>query len=87
MKKFDRLKEALIANHTFPTRYMFKFVVPNTPEKEMELRSLFGDAEITHRLSKSGKYLSVTAVLIVKSADDVIMIYEKASTIEGVISL
>jgi hypothetical protein len=87
MEKFESLKEALLNNHTFPTDYMFKFVVPNTPAKEAELITLFAGSEIKKRLSKSGKYLSVTAVVNVQSADEVILFYQKASTIEGVISL
>lgn len=87
MKDFDKLREGLLANHTFPTKYMFKFVVPNTPEKSDELKSLFPSAELTTNLSKTGKYISYTAVVKMDSVDEIILIYRKAGTIEGVLAL
>ena len=63
MHDFEKLKEGLEANHDFPTEYMFKFVVPNTPEKDAEFKSLLPNAKFTNNISKTGKYISYTAIV------------------------
>lgn len=65
--------------------YMFKFIVPNG--KESEVRTLFPKNEITLKPSSGGKYISTTIQAMMDSADQILDIYDKASKIEGVISL
>ncbi|AMQ55195.1 DUF493 domain-containing protein [Algoriphagus sanaruensis] len=86
-KKFDKasFKEKLEAVGQFPMLYMFKFIVPSGREHEVGV--LFPAHEMTLKPSSGGKYISTTIQMMVKSADHVIEIYEKAAEIEGVIAL
>jgi uncharacterized protein len=85
--QFDKkaFKDKLNANGQFPMLYMFKFIVPNGTEKEIE--ALFPKNEVSLKPSSGGKYVSTTIQVMMDSADQIIEIYERASLIEGVISL
>ncbi len=78
-------KEKLEANGQFPMLYMFKFIVPNG--KESQVAELFPKNEMLVKESSGGKYVSTTIQAMMDSADQIIDIYEKASSIEGLISL
>lgn len=86
-KPFNKtnFKEKLEAHGDFPMLYMFKFIVPNG--QESEVAGIFPKNELTIKPSSGGKYISTTIQMMVQSADEVISYYEKASNIEGVISL
>ena len=86
-KSYNLFKEKLDAEHKFPSRYMFKFIVPQG--KEDQLIELFPtrDWKWTTRSTKSGSYISFTSQVIMDSSDDVIEVYKKAHTIEGIIAL
>lgn len=81
----ENFKEKLEASGEFPQLYMFKFIVPGG--KENEVAALFPKHELTTKASSGGKYVSTTIQVMMQSADQIIMIYEKASEIEGLISL
>lgn len=81
----ENFKQKLEAYGDFPMLYMFKFIVPNGRENEIAV--LFPKNEMTLKPSSGGKYVSTTIQMMVTSADEVINYYEKASGIEGVISL
>lgn len=79
---------AQLAELEWPNVYLFKFIMPNTPEHMARVTSLFGDlTEIAFHESKAGKYISVTAKEVMMSAEDIIAVYRKASEIKGVITL
>lgn len=84
---FDKVafKEKLESFSTFPTRYLFKFIVP--AGKEAEISALFPDEEILVKASSGGKYVSTTIEKWVDDADQILALYERAATIEGLISL
>ncbi|NVJ87139.1 MAG: DUF493 domain-containing protein [Algoriphagus sp.] len=86
-KPFNKatFKEKLEAHGEFPMLYMFKFIVPNG--RENEIGALFPKNEMTLKASSGGKYVSTTIQVMVHSADEIIAYYEKAATVEGVISL
>jgi putative lipoic acid-binding regulatory protein len=86
-KKFDKaaFKEKLESSGEFPLLYMFKFIVPMG--REAEVGVLFPKNEIILKTSSGGKYVSVTIQVMMDTADQIIHIYEKASEIEGVISM
>ncbi|MBG0777984.1 MAG: DUF493 domain-containing protein [Desulfovibrionaceae bacterium] len=71
--------------HAWPCAYSFKFIAPHGRAKELE--RLVEGARVTRRPSSSGTYVSITATVEVGSADEVLDVYEKASKIEGVITL
>jgi len=84
---FDKLREQL-ALQEWPDIYLFKFIVPNTPEMLARATSLFGDtAEITFHESKTGKYISVSAKEMMLNVDSIIDVYERAAEIKGLIAL
>jgi uncharacterized protein len=85
--KFDRqaFKEKLEAQTAFPTLYMFKFIVPNG--REVEIAALLPNNKMTLKESSKGKYVSATIKAMMPNSDAILDVYERASKIEGVISL
>lgn len=81
----ESFKTRLEETHIFPSLYMFKFIVPK--EQINEVESLFPKNEFTEKSSSGGKYISITAKVMVSSADQIIEIYESAQKIEGIIAL
>lgn len=84
-EKFKKQKELLDQQYVFPCDYLFKFIVPI--EQEQKVRDLFPNHEPTVRPSNKGNYVSLTITYFADSSDLVLAIYEKASQIEGIISL
>ena len=78
-------QEKLEATHSFPTLYMFKFIVKE--EKQQELEALFPGNEITIKPSSKGKYISLTVKTMMGNSESIIDIYKKAHQIEGIIAL
>jgi len=72
-------------HHSWPSIYIFKFIVP--VGKEDELKNLFPMHTSTDKLSTQGNYISVTFRMMMPSSDAVIEVYERASVIEGLIAL
>jgi len=85
MSKYARFKEKLDNNHIWPSIYMFKFIVPTG--REEEINRLFPKNQLSSRYSKNGKYISITAQVMMQSSDEVIRVYERAHHVEGVIAL
>lgn len=87
MSKFTtaEFKKKLEEIHNFPSLYMFKFIV--TEDKKEEVKSLFPLNDVSYKPSSKGKYISVTAQVMVQSSDHVIEVYKKAQGIEGIIAL
>ncbi len=86
---YNRLKEQLISDTTWPSVYYYKFIVPANLEKIAEIEAVFDstDAIITTRDSSKGKYTSLSIKVNLDSPDNVIEKYIEVSKIEGVISL
>lgn len=85
---YAKLKSQLEDQFTWPSVYMFKFIIPADNQKLALTEALFGDtAQVTTRQSKTNKYISVTAKEMMLNADEIIKIYQKAEKIEGIISL
>ncbi|MFT6716770.1 MAG: putative lipoic acid-binding regulatory protein [Saprospiraceae bacterium] len=82
---YASLKEKLDEECTFPMKYMYKFIVPK--DKVQEVLPHFETAEISTKRSKTGKYVSVSALVMAFSSDDIISKYKSMGNIEGMISL
>lgn len=82
-------KEKLETTHSFPSYYIYKFVVPAEHSNIAKIRIVFEDkgADFSSRESKNGKYLSLTVKVLVNSADDVITNYRQVSAIKGIVML
>jgi len=78
-------REKLDKIHQWPSLYMFKFIVPKG--KEDQVKQLFPKNVLTEKQSRTGKYVSITAKVMMSSADAVVDIYESASEIEELIAL
>ncbi len=86
---YKNLKQSLDECHTWPTNYLFKFIVENTPDKRNQLMSLFDSKNIAvkEKISSNSKYVSFSISQEVGSAESVIKTYQLVSKIEGIISL
>ena len=82
---FDDFKKQLLDHYNFPTIYLFKFIVPS--DKSEDFKNLFSDIQFETKHSKTGKYISFSKKQRVNSSNEIIEIYKKAYTIDGIISL
>ena len=72
----------------WPRLYMFKFIVPNSPEMIAKVGNLFSaEAEMNLQPSKNGNYMSVTGKEVMISVEAVLEVYYKAAEYKGVIAL
>ena len=78
-------KEKLEMETSFPSLYMFKFIVPSG--KESEIGALLPNNEMVLKSSSQGKYVSATIKAMMRDSQSIIDVYEKASKIKGVIAL
>ena len=86
---YKKLKETLDETTTFPTKYLYKFIIPNEVPKLKQVQDVFnyGGAVIDTRPSKTGKYISISVLIEMQSSSEIISKYEEVGTIKGVISL
>jgi len=86
---YKKLKKKLKEDTTFPTKYLFKFIVPAKEGLIKEVEDIFDytGAVITKKSSKTGKYTSLSVLVIMNKADDIIIKYKEAEKVEGIISL
>jgi len=86
---YEKLKISLEETTVFPTKYMYKFIIPSDKEKLKVIEKIFdfSGAVINTKPSKTGKYNSITVLVNMKSADEIIAKYKEVSVVEGVISL
>jgi len=86
---YERLRLQLEEDTTWPSPYMFKFIVPSSLEKIAEIERIFDNtnAKIQTRDSSKGTYTSVSIRVIMESPNAVIEKYLEVSKVEGVISL
>lgn len=82
---FSKFKSLLDEQMSWPDYYNFKFVA-KTDEKHKVI-NLLEEHEISEKLSKTGKYTSITSRIIVNSSDEVVEVYKTVSKVEGVITL
>jgi uncharacterized protein len=82
---FNSLRQKINEQYTWPSLYMFKFIVPHAQVEEV--KGIFPKHEVQTKPSSKGTYVSVTATVMANSTEEIITIYQKAQTIEGVISL
>jgi len=86
---YQRLREQLSRDTTWPAPYLYKFIVPAALEKVTEIEAVFDhtNAEIQTRDSSKGAYTSISIKVVMDSPDAVIEKYLEVSKVEGVISL
>jgi len=86
---YKRLKTQLNEDTSWPSIYLYKFIIPSNLEKIAKIESVFdnSNAEISTRDSSKGTYTSVSIKVMMESPNAVIEKYIEVSKIEGVISL
>lgn len=86
---YDRLKEKLLESSSWPSVYLYKFIVPTDPVKIERIEAVFDNtgAVIESKLSRNGKYTSLSITVDLDSPDAVIDKYRQVGQIGGVISL
>lgn len=87
---YIRLKEELNSvNKVWPSKYLYKFIVPTDAEKIASVEKAFDrmGAVIDTRQSNKGKFTSISVDVVMPNADEIIKKYQEVSTIEGIISL
>ena len=78
-------REKLEKHYAWPSLYVFKFIVPTGQEDQV--KNLFPSHAASEKLSKQGKYTSVTIQAMMQSSDAVIEMYKRAALIEGIVAL
>ena len=84
------LKDKLYNTSSWPSEYLYKFVIKSNPSKEKILENIFDNigAVIKKTSSKNGKYVSVSVKVVMSSPDVVIEKYKEVGRlVDGVISL
>ena len=86
---YKKLKNSLIETTSFPTNYMFKFIIPTDDDKFKQIENMFDKlgAVIKSKPSKNNKFTSLTILVDMKSPDEIILKYKEVAKVEGVISL
>ena len=86
---YIKLKKTLEETTEFPSKYLFKFIIPNSEEKLNQLQLIFnfGGAVIITRPSKTGKFISFSVLIKMPNPELIIETYKKTDQIEGIISL
>ncbi|QRM89984.1 DUF493 family protein [Lacinutrix sp. WUR7] len=87
---YIKLKAQLLDTETWPSKYLYKFIVKSDLHKIAEIEALFNNigAVINTIESKNGKYTSISVHVLMQDPDAVIIKYkEVAENVEGVISL
>jgi len=87
-KELEGLRTKLLETTSFPTVYMFKFIVQADNRNIALVESLFSEeAEILTKQSDKGKYISITSKQVVMNVDEIIQVYKKAADIKGIMFL
>jgi hypothetical protein len=86
---YKRLKIQLAESTQWPSLYLYKFIVLTNDEKIKQVHEVFDNtgAVIDSKLSKNGKYTSLSIRVNLKNPDEVIIKYKEVGEIGGVISL
>lgn len=87
-EKFNELRKKLDETQSYPSVYMFKFIMDAEHRKIALVENLFSEnAEIYTKESDKGKYISITVKEVMMSTEEIIGIYMRASEIKGVMYL
>ncbi len=86
---YERLKVELDMSTTWPSIYLFKFIVPSVADNVERVEKAFDcmGAVIKTTQSKTGKFTSISVDVQMKNAQEIIDKYIEVSVIEGIVSL
>lgn len=82
------LLKQLEQNKEWPLRYMFKFIAPNKEETIEAIKLELPQSEkTTFKLSKNKKYVAITCIAFMTSAQQIVTITSKVGAIKDVMAL
>lgn len=87
---YEKLRAQLYDTSTWPSIYLYKFIVPTSKEKIKGIQDIFDNlgAVINTKASRNGNYTSVSVNVKMQDPEAVIQKYQEVGQkIEGVISL
>lgn len=87
---YDKLRSQLYETASWPSEYLYKFIVLSENDKIAQVESIFNNmgAVIKTKPSKNGKYTSISISLQMPTPEKVIEKYkEVGEKVEGIISL
>lgn len=86
---YKKLHTQLEESAKWPARYMYKFIVPTEMNNVKDVDTIFDNmgAVMQTRLSKNGKYTSITIEVVMRNPAHVIEKYKEVALLEGVIML
>jgi len=86
---YSRFYDQLKSSQDWPGTYLFKFIVKSGSDQLENLKSLFEStgAVFTEKKSSKNTFTSLSIKVTMSDPDQVIEIYKKSSTLEGVIAL
>lgn len=86
---YSKLKKQLEDTSSWPSNYLYKFIVPTSEQKINQIQGIFDNtgAVIESKKSKKGTYTSISITVNFANAGEVIQKYKEVGKIEGVISL
>ena len=86
---YSRLREELLKDTEWPSKYLYKFIVPTDADKIGHIQAIFDNtgAVVESKKSKTGKYTSLSITVYLDHPDQVIEKYIAVGKVEGVISL
>lgn len=89
MADFEKLKSMLEEEQDWPLEYLFKFILKSgRKEDQKKIRAFFpGNVSISFRESSKGNYLAVSIKAHMNNPEEIIEVYQKASQIEGLMTL
>lgn len=87
-EELQKFKEKIVETTTFPSVYMFKFIVPSENRSIALVENLFDTGTDLHtKESGNGKYTSITGMQVVVNVDEIMEVYKKAAEIKGIVFL
>lgn len=86
---YQRLKVELENSTSWPSVYLFKFIVPTENDNVFKVEEAFNclGAVIKTTKSKTGRFTSISVDVTMKDSQEIIDKYIEVSTIKGIISL
>ncbi|MDU8886367.1 DUF493 domain-containing protein [Yeosuana sp. MJ-SS3] len=87
---YEKLKSQLYETNSWPSEYLYKFIVKSDIHKIAEIEAIFNNmGAVIHTIeSKNGKYTSVSINVLLRDPESVIIKYKEViENVEGVISL
>jgi len=74
---YEKLKISLEETTSFPTKYLYKFIISSSVEKVSEIETIFDNmgAVIETRSSANAKYTSLSIHVTMNTSDEIIQKY------------